>query len=66
MSLIGQKTKSEFIEWDKLQSLTQKLERDGDWKFCLLITIGMYTGLRIGDILSIRYSDILNREHLEL
>ena len=66
MSLIGQKTKSEFIEWNKLQLLTQQLERDGDWKFCLLISIGMYTGLRIGDILSIRYSDILNREHLEL
>jgi hypothetical protein len=40
----GQKTKSDFIEWDKLQSLTQKLERDGDHKLTLLITIGMYTG----------------------
>jgi integrase len=66
MSLIGQKTTSEFIDWDKLQSLTQKLERDGDWKFCLLITIGMYTGLRIGDLTHIRWSQILNREYLEL
>ena len=66
MSLIGSKTKSEYIEWDKLQSLTQKLERDGDLKFCLLITIGMYTGLRISDILSLRWKDLLEKESVEI
>jgi len=66
MSLIGQKTKSDFIEWDKLQTLTQKLERDGDWKFTLLITIGMYTGLRISDILSLKWFQLLNMEHIEV
>jgi integrase len=66
MSLIGQKTKSDFIEWEKLQSLTQKLERDGDWKFTLLITIGMYTGLRISDILSLKWKDLLNQDHIEV
>ena len=66
MSLVGQKTKSDFIEWDKLQSLTQKLERDGDYKFTLLITIGMFTGLRISDILSLRFKDLLGKEHIEV
>jgi len=66
MSLVGQKTKSEYIEWDKLQSLTQKLERDGDLKFCLLITTGMYTGLRISDILSLRWKDLLEKESVEI
>jgi integrase len=66
MSLIGQKTTSDYIEWNSLQSLTQKLERDGDWKFCLLISIGMYTGLRISDILTLRWSDLLDKEHLEI
>jgi len=66
MSLIGQKTTSDYIEWNTLQSLTQKLERDGDWKFCLLITIGMMTGLRISDTLSLRWSDLLSKEHLEI
>ena len=66
MSLIGSKTKSEYIEWDRLQSLTQKLERDGDLKFCLLITTGMYTGLRISDILSLRWKDLLEKESVEI
>jgi len=67
MSLIGQKTKSDYVEWEKLQSLTQKLERDGDWKFCLLITTGMMTGLRISDILTtIHWNDIIGHEHLEI
>ena len=66
MSLIGSRTKSEYIEWDKLQSLTQKLERDGDLKFCLLITTGLYTGLRISDILSLRWKDLLEKESVEI
>ena len=65
MSLIGQRTKSDFVEWDKLQLLTRQLETDKDYKFCLLITIGMTTGLRISDILSLRYQD-LTGEHLEV
>ena len=60
------KTKSDFIEWNLLQSLTRKLERDGDWKFCLLITVGMYTGLRISDILSLHWKDILDKDFVEI
>lgn len=66
MSLIGQRTKADYIEWDKLQLLTQQLERDGDWKFTLLITIGMFTGLRISDILTLKFSDLLGKDHLEI
>jgi len=66
MSLIGQRTKSDYIDWSKLQLLSQQLERDGDWKFCLLITIGMYTGLRVGDLTQLRFSDVLNKDTLEL
>ena len=66
MALAGQKTKSDFIEWEKLQSLVLKLERDGDVKFALLISIGMYSGLRISDILVLRWSDIINRDFIEV
>jgi len=66
MALSGQKTKSDYIEWNKLQSLILKLERDGDWKFALLIAIGIYTGLRISDILLLRWRDIVEKEFIEI
>ncbi len=66
MCLKGEKTKSDYIEWNKLQSLILKLERDGDWKFSLLLSIGGFTGLRIGDILSLRWIDVIDKEFIEI
>ena len=66
MALKGQTTKASFLEWDSMLVLLQKLERDGQFKFELLISTGCYTGLRIGDLLKLRWVDVLNREDLEL
>ena len=66
MSLKDSKTTSAYIEWDKVQSLILKLERDGDWQFALLFAIGSFTGLRISDILSLKWNDLLNQDTLQL
>lgn len=66
MSLKGQKTTSDFLEWEKMQSLTLKLERDGDFKFALLISTGSYIGLRISDLLKLKWKDVLNRDHFTI
>ncbi len=66
MSLKGSKTKSDYIEWGTAQSLILKLERDNDWKFALLVAIGTYTGLRISDILVLKWNDLLNRDILQV
>lgn len=51
------------MTWDDFKSLIGKLERDREYKFCLLISIGVFTGLRISDLLQLRFcqfeSDIL-------
>ena len=66
MALKGQKTKSDFLEWDKMKTLVLKLERDGDFKFALLISCGCYLGLRISDLLQLRWSDVLEKEYCQL
>ena len=50
--------------WDDFKSLIGKLERDEEYKFCLLITIGVFTGLRIGDLLQLRFSQFENTDIL--
>lgn len=63
MALKGQKTTSDFLEWEKMQSLVLKLERDGELRFALLIATGSYIGLRISDLLQLRWNQVLNHEH---
>ena len=44
------------MDWDDFRSLISKLERDGEFKYCLLIAIGVFTGLRISDLLQLKFS----------
>lgn len=66
MSLQGQKTKSDFVEWSEMQTLVLKLQRDGNRKISLLIAMGSYTGLRISDLLKLKWVDVLNKDSFEV
>lgn len=66
MALKGQKTTSDFLEWEKMQTLVLKLERDGDLKFALLIATGSYIGLRISDLLQLRWNQVLNQDYFTI
>ena len=66
MALKGQTTKASFLEWDSMLLLLQKLERDNQFKFMLIFAVGCFTGLRIGDILKLRWEDVYNCNALEL
>ena len=66
MALKGQSTKASFLEWDSMLVLIQKLERDNQFKFQLIFAVGCYTGLRIGDILKLRWENVYNCNALEL
>ena len=66
MSLKGQRTTTTSMDWDTFKSLIAKLERDGEYKFCLLIAVGVFTGLRISDLLQLRFSQFENTEILTI
>ncbi|RLD93498.1 MAG: integrase [Bacteroidetes bacterium] len=60
MSLKGQRTTTSSLDWNDFRSLIAKLERDEEFKFCLLISIGVFTGLRISDLLQLRFNQFDN------
>lgn len=66
MSLKGQRTTTTSLDWDQFRSLIAKLERDGNYKYCLLIAIGVFTGLRISDLLQLKFSDFENTDILTI
>lgn len=66
MSLKQSKTTADFLPWSEMIVLVQKLERDGKLTLALLVAIGSYTGLRISDLLSLKWKQLLSREYLEV
>ena len=66
MSIKGQNTTTTYIEWNDFISLITRLEKEENYKFCLLVSIGVFTGLRISYLLTLTYSDLLNNETFTL
>ncbi|MCB8999335.1 MAG: tyrosine-type recombinase/integrase [Bacteroidales bacterium] len=66
MALKGQSTKAGYLEWDSMLILLQKLERDRQYKFQLLIAVGCFTGLRASDLLELRWNDLYEKDELRV
>jgi integrase len=66
MGLKGQKTKTSYLDWHEMLVLLQKLERDAEYRFLLLFSIGSYTGLRYGDLSKLKWNDLMGRDKLVL
>lgn len=62
MSLPLSNTTSDALNWDEAMNLVRRLYRDRDYTISLLIATGCLTGLRISDILALRYSDLFSPE----
>ena len=54
------------MEWNDFVTLITRLEKDENYKFSLLISIGVYTGLRISDLLTLKYSDFVKKDVLKI
>ena len=60
MSLKYSNTTADYLQWDEAMNLIRKLAKDGNYKMSLLIALGCFTGLRISDILALRWNQILH------
>lgn len=59
-------TATSGMDWNSMIGLTQRLKQDKLYRDYLLITIGCYFGLRIGDLRSIRWKDVLDKSELTI
>lgn len=60
MSQKYSKTTADYLVWSDAMNLIRKLAKDGNYKMSLLVAIGCFSGLRISDILALRWSQILS------
>ena len=55
-------TTADYLSWDQNLNLIRKLYNDGEYKLSLLIATGSFWGLRISDILKLKWNDILDKD----
>lgn len=66
MSLKYSITTADYLQWNEAMNLIRSLYKDGDYKMSLLISLGCFWGLRISDILSLRWNQILHVDEFTL
>ena len=59
MSLKYSTTTADYLVWSDAMNLIRKLAKDENYKMSLLVALGCFTGLRISDILALRWNQIL-------
>ena len=66
MSLKYSTTTADYLVWSDAMNLIRKLAKDENYKMSLLISLGCFTGLRISDILALRWEQILSTEEFTI
>ena len=66
MSARNSYTTADYLEWDTMLSLVRKLYHDGDYRFSLLIGCGSFFGLRISDLRTLTWGQILDQDSFML
>lgn len=54
-------TTADYLPWDTMLTLVHRLYKDGDYRTSLLVACGSFFGLRISDLLSLTWEQILGK-----
>lgn len=66
MSRRNTHTTADYMPWNDAICLINRLYKDGQYRMSLLIGCGIFFGLRISDLRTLRWSMVLNGEMFEL
>ena len=66
MNAKPRKTECSGLEWSQFLYLIDRLKREKEYRFMLLVGVGCYCGLRIGDILGLRWNVLLENENADI
>ena len=66
MSAKLSQTTADFLEWNQSMNLIRNLYNDSNYKISLLIAFGSFWGLRISDILSLKWEQVYNLDEFSL
>ena len=66
MSAKYSNTTADHLEWSQAMNLVRNLYNDGNYRISLLIACGSFWGLRISDILSLKWNQVHNLDEFEL
>ena len=64
MRLKGVLATSDYVRFDEFQKLVNALINDKNYKWAMYMSLSFSTGLRISDVLTIKWSDILDKASL--
>lgn len=66
MALKNRKTECSAMDWEQFLMLIDRMKKSDDYRLLLLISVGCYCGLRLSDILQLRWEDVMHREYFEV
>lgn len=66
MSAKYSQTTADYLSWDQNLNLIRKLYDEDNFRISLLISVGSFLGLRISDILGLKWEDILDKDEFTL
>jgi integrase len=66
MSAKFSNTTADYLEWSSAMNLIRNLYNDENYKISLLVSFGCFFGLRISDILSLKWETIYDKNEFEM
>jgi integrase len=66
MSAKFSNTTADHLEWSQAMNLVRNLYNDGNYRISLLIAMGSFWGLRISDILALKWEQVIEKDEFEV